>query len=197
MLGHLGDETLTLRIQVCVYVLCEVQTEYGPGCLRTDRPCRKTRGESRLGCHPAPERQRKPAVKRDVLSTPGSGTDFTWGTKTATSARRVRPAHKADWAGRGLWSPRSGRSRRTSAWAEGSRFRPPPALWTSCCGPASSLTTQSTVTGVGSWKRRCCKYEHKVFCFFSFYSTKTCTAKEKAANLQAVNDKLSCGLRRN
>lgn len=77
--------------------------------------------------------------------------------------RRIRPARKADWAGLGLGSLRSGPSRRTCVWAEGSRSRPPPALWTSCCGPASSLTTHSTATGVGLQKRDNSWYEHSFF----------------------------------
>lgn len=50
---------LTLRTQACVYALCEVQTESGPGCLRTRRPCQKRRGVNHLGCHLSPERQKK------------------------------------------------------------------------------------------------------------------------------------------
>lgn len=52
-------QRLTLRIQVCVYALCEVQTGSGPECLQTRRPCQMIRGESRLGCHLEPERQGK------------------------------------------------------------------------------------------------------------------------------------------
>lgn len=50
---------LTLRNQVCVYALCEVQTGSGPGCLQTRRPCQKIRGENRLGCRLEPERQKE------------------------------------------------------------------------------------------------------------------------------------------
>ena len=95
--------------------------------------------------------KRKPLTHFEALPSPVSvsGTPLT----DRLQGRRVRPARKADWAGPGLGSPRSGPSRRTCVWAGGSRSRPRPALWTFCCGPASSLTTGSTATGVGLYKR--------------------------------------------
>lgn len=94
--------------------------------------------------------KRKPLIHFEALPSPVSvfGPHLT----DRLQGRRVRPARKADWAGLGLGSPRSGPSRRTCVWAGGSRSRPRPALWTFCCGPASSLTTRSTATGVGLYK---------------------------------------------
>lgn len=54
------------------------------------------------------------------------------------------PEHRAGLAEQGPVNPHSGLNRRTSAWAVESRFPPPPVLWMSCCGPASSLPNQYT-----------------------------------------------------
>lgn len=56
----------------------------------------------------------------------------------------VLPEHRAGLAGQGPASPHSDPNRRTCAWAAESHFPPLPALWTSCCGPASSLPNQYT-----------------------------------------------------
>lgn len=58
---------------------------------------------------------------------------------------KIRPAHRAGWAGPGLESLHSGLSRRTCVWAEESRCRPLPALWRFCCDPASSLQAQKQI----------------------------------------------------
>lgn len=50
---------LTLKIQACACALHEVRTESGPGCRRTRRPCRKTRGASRWGCRLWPWNSKK------------------------------------------------------------------------------------------------------------------------------------------
>lgn len=54
------------------------------------------------------------------------------------------PEHRAGLAEQDPVNPHSGLNRRTCAWAVESRFPPPPVLWMSCCGPASSLPNQYT-----------------------------------------------------
>lgn len=56
----------------------------------------------------------------------------------------VLPEHRAGLAGQDPASPHSGPNRRTCAWAAESHSPPLPALWTFCCGPASSLPNQYT-----------------------------------------------------
>lgn len=59
---YLWDVWLTLRIQVCVCALYEVQTGFAPGCLQTRRPYQKTLGGSHLRCHLAPARNEEKSI---------------------------------------------------------------------------------------------------------------------------------------
>lgn len=143
------DVWLTLRIQVCVCALYEVQTGFAPGCLQTRRPYQKIQDGNHLRCHLVPARNEEKSI-------PSASASSDWALGERQNCREARlppprwtdpwvtPARKADWAGLDLWSPRSGQSRRTCAWGGGSRSRPRPALWRSCCDPASSLAEETT-----------------------------------------------------